>query len=224
MWPEAAQRCAAVYQNENVPHKANELQATVLHTLHRRRSRRWNCRTDERVARARDERRSGGTSDQGRAAGRSCHRKASQTPGARSPGGDWVPHVPVSVMILGRRMLEGVLEEALKDLTVLGVFIEQPHVLSVEGIVLLDDDVNDLLELLVVLSRHADPAHGEPSREKSAAVLSASKNETVGGYKKEIEIPEGKTARTEWRHSKLEWRFGGLGNEVVADLLDQASP
>jgi hypothetical protein len=52
-------------------------------------------------------------------------------------------------------MPESALDEALKDFAVAGVFVEQPHILSVEGVVLLEDDVDDLLELLIVLRRHA---------------------------------------------------------------------
>lgn len=52
-------------------------------------------------------------------------------------------------------MLDNALEESLEDVMVLGVFVKQLHVHSAEGVVLLEYDVDDFLELLVVLRRQA---------------------------------------------------------------------
>jgi hypothetical protein len=70
-------------------------------------------------------------------------------------GSDGVPRVPISVAFLRRSVPESALEETLKDLTVAGVLVEQPHILGVETVVLLENDIDEFLELLVVLRRHA---------------------------------------------------------------------
>jgi hypothetical protein len=75
--------------------------------------------------------------------------------GSVDHGSDGVPRVPISVAFLRRSVAESALEETLKDLTVAGVFIEQSHILGVEAIVLLENDIDEFLELLVVLRRHA---------------------------------------------------------------------
>jgi hypothetical protein len=69
-------------------------------------------------------------------------------------GCDGVPCVPVSVTFIRRSMPESALEETLKDFAVAGVFVEQIHILGVESVVLLEDDIYEFLELLIVLRRH----------------------------------------------------------------------
>ncbi|KAJ7853307.1 hypothetical protein B0H14DRAFT_2580465 [Mycena olivaceomarginata] len=145
--------------------------------------------------------------------------------------GDWVPRIPVSVMGLGRRMLDGAFEESLKDVMVLGILIEQPHVRSVEHVVLLKNNVGDFLELLVVLHQQAgelDPLQvqltlrgGTPARANHVPILVPLAAVGVAGLRGLAVVATGDAVGACWRTFVQEQQFGGLGDEVVPNQLDR---